>query len=187
MSKRALVLPQSDPWPTKVVGQTPMRHWLQTRGSLTAKLRTYYPSLQVQLLRQAWLRMHPAEQVAMRLPARQQVWQREVCLQSAGLPRVFAHSILSAHTLRGPWHRLRTLGTRPLGEVLFKTATIRRSRLHVKKLPRQHPLRMRVLAAGLATPDTVLWARRSRFQRGHGLIMVTEVFLPACLDAGAQV
>lgn len=169
-----------DPWPVKVLGQVPQRPWLQTRGSLTAQLRATYSPVQVHPRQQGWVRLHPAEQRVLSLPARQRVWQREVSLTGAGVPRVFAHSVISAQTLSGPWHRLRQLGQRPLGELLFNTTTVKRSPLTFKKLPRLHPLRLRIVAAGLAAADTPLWARRSRYQLGRGMLMVTEVFLPAC-------
>jgi chorismate lyase len=106
---------------------------------------------------------------------------REVCLVCNGTPVVFAHSVVAADALRGPWRAIAGLGTRPLGAALFADHRVRRYPLRQQKLGRGHELYRRACAV-LGDEPPVLWARRSVFALGNSPILVTEVFLPSILD-----
>jgi chorismate lyase len=95
-------------------------------------------------------------------------------------PVVFAHSVLPYVSLRGAWHGLGKLGNKPLGAALFANAKVKRTPLEYKKLPRHHPISMRVTEHVQHVPK-VLWARRSVFQLNCARILVTEVFLEQLL------
>lgn len=172
----------SDRWPIKLIGQHGIRPWLQAQGSLTAKLKAEFSHFSVMPMRQQWANGHIDELKALGLPSGCQVWSREVCLMGDGIPRVFAHSVIARQGLSGIWRGLRHIGQRPLGEMLFQSPTIRRGRLHYRKLPSHHPLRKQVIAAGWASAHQPLWARRSLFTLGQQSLLVTEVFLPQCIS-----
>jgi chorismate--pyruvate lyase len=95
-------------------------------------------------------------------------------------PVVFAHSVLPRASLRGAWNGLGRLGNKPLGATLFANQVVKRTPLEYKKLPKHHPISIRV-AAHMQTSPKALWARRSIFSLNCARILVTEVFLPQLL------
>ena len=83
--------------------------------------------------------------------------------------------------LRGAWHRVGTLGTRPLAMALFADPLVARGEFEFARLDSRHPLWKRASELlGRAMP--VLWARRSLFHRHDRPLMVTEVFLPGLVE-----
>lgn len=169
-------------WQPRIVGQLSLRPWLQERGSLTARLKRKYPDFSVQILSQAWRKPNLDEQALLHLPASTRAWVREVMLMGQGQPQVFAHSVISRKDLRGAWHGLRSIGRVPLGASLFADARVSRGRLHYLKLPTKHPLRQALCCYFPVARPQPLWARRSLFSLRHYRLLVTEVFLPACVN-----
>ena len=115
-------------------------------------------------------------------PRRLTVLAREVLLVCDGSPTVFAHSVIDAAALRGRWRWLAGLGSRPLGEALFRDPQVQRGPLRFRQLrapDRRYKGAAAALSArGLPVPRA-LWARRSVFSAGGRQLLVTEVFLPA--------
>lgn len=173
-------------WQPRIVGQLALRPWLQERGSLTARLKRNYPDFSVQVLSQAWRKPNMDEQALLHLPAATRAWVREVMLMGEGRPQVFAHSVISRKDLRGAWHGLRSIGRVPLGASLFADAKVSRGRLHYRKLPVKHPLRQALCCYFPSARPQMLWARRSLFSLRHYRLLVTEVFLPACVHQPTQ-
>ena len=169
-------------WQSRIVGQLSLRPWLQERGSLTARLKRKYPDFSVQILSQAWRKPNLDEQALLHLPASTRAWVREVMLMGQGQPQVFAHSVISRKDLRGAWHGLRSIGRVPLGASLFADARVSRGCLHYLKLPTKHPLRQALCCYFPVARPQPLWARRSLFSLRHYRLLVTEVFLPACVN-----
>ena len=169
-------------WQARVVGQMPVRPWLQERGSLTARLKRHYADFSVEILSQAWRKPHPDERALLGVAPETQAWVREVMLHGQGRPQVFAHSVIARRHLRGPWRHLRRMGRVPLGAALFANARVQRGALHYRKLPATHPLRASLLRYLPASSQNALWARRSLFCLGPYRLLVTEVFLPQALD-----
>ena len=106
--------------------------------------------------------------------------EREVTLNSGDRAVVFAHSVLSPQSLRGPWRMLGGLGAKPLGAALFADSRIRRYPLRFRQLNAGHRLYRRA-AQMLPRPVSTLCARRSLFVLHDAPLLVTEVFLPAIL------
>jgi chorismate--pyruvate lyase len=153
-----------------------MRHWLIDTGSLTARLKARYADFAVRpvLLKNAKALID--ESALLGLKANQHALIREVVLMGNEQPVVFAHSVLPHASLRGAWRGLGKLGNKPLGAALFANVNVKRTPLEYKKLPRHHPISMRV-AGHVPNVQKVLWARRSVFQLNCARILVTEVFL----------
>ena len=116
----------------------------------------------------------------------------KVLLMGNHQPVVFAHSVLPRASMRGAWHELCLLGNKPLGAILFANPKVKRTPLEYKKLPRHHPISMRV-AGHMQTSPKPLWARRSIFSlysasqlntvnSKYARILVTEVFLEQLLE-----
>ncbi|MFQ6334709.1 chorismate--pyruvate lyase family protein [Methylophilus sp. 3sh_L] len=169
-------------WQPRVVGHTAFRPWLLERGSLTARLKKHYPAFSVALLSQDWRKPYVDEQSILRINAACQAWVREVMLTGNGQSRVFAHSVIARQDLRGPWSRLRSIGRMPLGAALFANPRVRRGPLQFRKLCAHHPLHQTVCRYHPQLQQSPLWARRSLFCLHQHLLLVTEVFLPACVE-----
>ncbi|WP_029147454.1 chorismate lyase [Methylophilus sp. 5] len=177
---------QDSGWQAHIVGHTPLRPWLQERGSLTARLKQQYPDFSVQVLAQGWHKPNVDEQALLRLPPSTRAWVREVLLMGEGQPQVFAHSVIARNDLRGTWCHLRKIGRVPLGAALFANASVQRGRLHYRKLPSTHPLHQAFCRYFPEQSRQVLWARRSLFCLRHYRLLVTEVFLPSCAQRPAR-
>ncbi len=150
------------------------RSWLTTPDSLTAALRTVCPRFQVRILEPGARFPFPDEARLLGISCRQPVWCREVLLCDGALPLVFARSLLPLKDLPRAWPTLDARDPRPLGERLFTDPQVRRTPLHFRKLPRYHPLSLRLRRFPLDLPP---WARRSLHVRQGAPLLVTEIFL----------
>ena len=186
-------------WLKKPVLAGAYQPWLIHTGSLTARLQQRYSQFAVQPVRMKYAKAITDEAALLHLPAYKTALIREVLLIGNNQPVVFAHSVLPRASLRGAWKGLGRLGNKPLGATLFANPKVKRTPLEYKKLPRQHPISMRVsrmnnqlqlvysagttlaVAEHLQTPPKALWARRSIFSLNCARILVTEVFLPQLL------
>ena len=156
------------------------RKWLIDSGSLTARLQQRYVKFAVRPVAVQYAKPIQDEAALLHLPAHKAALIREVLLIGNNQPVVFAHSVLPRTSLRGPWNDLGRLGNKPLGATLFANPVVKRTPLEYKKLPRHHPISMRV-AEHLQTSPKTLWARRSIFSLNCVKILVTEVFLEQLL------
>ena len=163
-----------------------MRDWLTTKGSLTARLVRSSEAFRVKRLHQkaAPCALEEAEPIG--LPRRERVWEREVLLCCDGRPAVFGHTVVPMSATATDWPLFSALGERSLGTTLFYDPLVERGPLEFARLRRGHPLVERLNnALGGELQGNVFYARRCVYRRRQGLLMVTEVFLPAVLDLGA--
>ncbi|WP_151635738.1 chorismate--pyruvate lyase family protein [Noviherbaspirillum aerium] len=176
-------------WSTHVNAVCPermLRDWLVDDMSLTQKLSARSGQFRVQRLRQARGVCLRDEYQLAGLPRPLQVQEREVLLRCDGRPVVFAHTVVPLAASAADWPFFGTLGDRSLGTTLFGDPRVARGRLQYARLPAQHPLTRRASRAlegqVFASP---LFARRCLYQRKKGVLLVTEVFLPAIADLGS--
>jgi chorismate lyase len=163
-----------------------MRDWLTDRMSLTIKLIAHSRHFRVHRLRQAHGMCLADEAAAVGMARRIQVQERDVLLECDGVPVVFAHTIVPLRSNASDWPFFSTLGERSLGTTLFGDPRVVRGALHYARLPARHPLVRRAAAAtGNADANQPLFARRCLYRRRKGLLLVTEVFLPAITQVGA--
>ncbi|MFC4930466.1 chorismate--pyruvate lyase family protein [Massilia sp. GCM10023247] len=174
-----------------VGADAPMRDWLTTKGSLTARLVASSESFRVRRLHQELALCSLEEAAAIGMARRGQVWEREVLLCCDGRPAVFGHTIVPTSATASDWPLFSALGERSLGTTLFYDPKVRRGPLEFARLREGHPLLQRLGAAlgpaALASAQArlnghVFHARRCVYRRHQGLLMVTEVFLPTVLD-----
>jgi chorismate--pyruvate lyase len=167
-----------------------MRDWLTTPGSLTARLTAHSRQFRVQKLRQETNLCLADEAAAIGLHRPKRVWEREVLLRCDGEPVVYGHTVVPMSATAQDWPLFSALGERSLGTTLFHDPLVERGQLEFARLRPGHPLLARVQAA-LARegkgvrPDAVHYARRCVYRRRQGLLLVTEVFLPAVLNLAA--
>lgn len=156
----------------------PLRRWLCDRGSLTQRLKSRCTNFRVRPLATGHSRPHLDETALLDLSPRTRAYVRQVLLLCDGTPMVFAHSVLPLSGLRSGWQGVTRLGTRSLGEALFRNPRIQRQSLEYRRIRPQHVLH-RTLCKSLPDAPRVLWARRSQFCLNGRPLLVTEVFLPA--------
>ncbi len=160
-----------------------LRHWLTDRVSLTVKLVAHSASFRVQRLAQQTGLCLADEHDAIGLARRTCVQERDVLLVCDGVPVVFAHTVVPLQADASDWPFFSSLGERSLGTTLFGDPLVRRGQLQFGRLPGNHPLALRACGAtGMAPLQRPLLARRCLFRRQHGVLLVTEVFLPAIAD-----
>jgi chorismate--pyruvate lyase len=106
---------------------------------------------------------------------------REVSLQCGEEPLVVARSIIPASILRGAQRHLASLGSRPLGEVLFSDPKLKRLGLELAVVENAEWLPERFHALDIAGSADEIWGRRSLYSVAHGNLLVTEFFLPSLL------
>lgn len=159
-----------------------MRHWLAGGGSLTHKLQAHSRAFRVQKLHQDPALCLADEAAAIGLHRPSRVIEREVLLRCDNTPVVFGHTVVPTSADAGDWPLFSALGERSLGSTLFGDPQVRRGELEFARLRPSHPLAQRARAAAGLQGEQILYARRCLYQRHHGLLLVTEVFLPRVLD-----
>ncbi|NRR33031.1 chorismate lyase [Oxalobacteraceae bacterium] len=191
MSGPSLRLAQWQPHVTALNAPRALHHWLNSRGSLTNKLKDHSTAFRVQCLHQTTARClaDEAAEIGMRRPGR--VWEREVLLRCDNTPVVFAHTVVPMAATASDWPLFSALGDRSLGTTLFGDPQVRRGPLEFARLRAGHPLMQRArqalgLPEGGAGPAPILYARRCLYRRHQGLLLVTEVFLPSVLELVIQ-
>lgn len=144
-----------------------LRAWLLSRGSLTAYLQALsHGEFRVEVVQEGWHFPHADECQALGLPRRHYARIREVALWGQGEVWIQARSVIPLQTLQGKGGRLRYLGTRSLGSLLFRDGG-RRDAPEIRRVPQG-------------------WQRRSRFYYGGQPLLVQERFLPALFTAAAR-
>jgi len=160
-----------------------MRDWLTTPGSLTARLVAHSRQFRVQKLRQAVNVCLADEAGTIGLARPTRVWEREVLLRCDGRAVVYGHTVVPMSASAHDWPLFSALGERSLGTTLFHDPRVTRGRLEFARLRPGHPLIERVRSAlgHDLPPYTTYFARRCLYRRRRGVLLVTEVFLPAVL------
>jgi chorismate--pyruvate lyase len=176
--------------PDGVRAPAPLHDWLTTEGSLTARLVAHSTRFRVQKLRQGRGACLADEAAAIGLPRARRVLEREVLLRCDGAPVVYGHTVVPLEATASDWPLFSALGERSLGTTLFYDPLVARGRLEFARIRPGHPLLARVRGALAAhdvpfAADAAYFARRCLYRRRQGLLLVTEVFLPALLTLPA--
>ena len=153
-------------WSNTLIGQAlprGWRAWVTSRGSMTALMRARYSNFRVQVQDQYWRQPQRSEARVLGISARQPVWVREVTLQAGNEIKIVARSVFPKKVLQGCGCLL-SLGSRPLGDVLFSDPCVRRSKFQFTQSRVQHA-------------DKPVVGRRSVFTLRAGKLLVTEYFV----------
>lgn len=127
--------------------------WLDDSRSLTAKLKKKFDDFTVKVVSQTQLKPHQNESEALGFEGDSII--REVELLGAGQAMVFARSVIP---VTNDTEDLLSIGSKPLGEVLFNNPAITRGQLQI-------------------THTGSTWGRRSTFTIGTTKLLVSEFFL----------
>ena len=117
------------------------------------------------------------EQSFLSLKQREWPYIREVMMYVDNEPWIFGRSVIPDESVNGSGGRLKLLGNKPLGMILFDDKRTERLSIEVAKISKLHNLFPNTIVNEL--PEH-LWARRSLFKFHKLPIMVQEVFLPKC-------
>ena len=158
-----------------------LARWLRDHGSLTRRIQERCTSFAVRNVYSGLARVALDESALLGIAPQQLAYVREVYLYADNRPVVFAHSVVAREHLYGTWAAVRSIGSKPLGAMLFAHPLVERKPLHYKALRANHSLYQHA-AAVLSDPPGRLWARRSLFHLHGAPLLVTEVFLPDILN-----
>lgn len=152
--------------------------WLADEGSLTFRLKHYCPKqFSVLVLGEQWIKPDLSEAQLLGVSMNHKVLLRQVYLKCGENLCVYARSIIPLSTLQGKHRRLRFLGNKPLGEYLFASPSLKRSRIEWTKLTDASSLYQQAMNAHTASAKTI-WGRRSLFKIDRKPLLVSEFFLP---------
>ncbi len=128
--------------------------WLNDEASLTAKLKQKFADFSVQLLSQQPGQPHANELEIIKLESDYVI--RQVALLGKHQTVVFARSIIP---ITHDTQAILSIGSTPLGEILFNDKHIKRGAMQITK-------------------SNHIWGRRSVFTLGGSQILVSEFFMP---------
>lgn len=154
--------------------------WLQETGSLTKRLKKLCgQNFNVNLQYQRWTRPSLSEQSSLDIVHGELANVREVILQFGSIPFVVARTVIPRKMLSGSLRHLISLGSKPLGEVIFAEPGLIRSSFEVavfdSRFFSQQTIRQH-------SDDQRIWGRRSRYVLHGKPILISEIFLPTLLD-----
>jgi chorismate--pyruvate lyase len=154
------------------------KEWVTCGGSLTARL-CGLGAVSLRVMREATTHPWADEHAVLNVGRRTPVWCREVVISVNRTPFVVARSIAPLSASLGAWRAMRKLMTRPLADLLYSDAHVRRSSIASCRLGFVHPLhRLAVPEIEVASPSALV-ARRSVFERHAAPLLVSECLLPA--------
>lgn len=153
-----------------------VQSWAYESGSLTQRLRaTYGMAVAVRVLFQQWGVPFLSERKALGLHGRRVCLIREVLLHADSKPLILARTIIPPHTVN---RSLSTLGSRPLGEVIFANPQLERIAMDVTLI---NPDEWTPTALDVGHIKQPTWGRRTVYAIKHREMLVGEFFLPAVL------
>jgi chorismate lyase len=146
--------------------------WLFDHASLTTRLKRHCHSFEVRVLSQQYQRPTLDEQEILAIRQGRFALIRQVCLYCNGAAGVYARTVIPASTLTGRQRVYASLGTRPLGAMLFSDRTMKRDEVMVAEFT------LAELPLAESAGDGTCWGRRSIFRVGGKPLLVSEYFLP---------
>lgn len=166
---------ESTSWLNKPPAQ--IRDWLQESGSLTRRLKLLCGGeFNVSLQYQRWARPTLNERLRLGIRDRDYAVIREVLLRRQEDVLVVARTVIPRHMLVGRQRHLISLGTKPLGEVIFSEPGLKRSDLEIATLKPQS-FQSNLIPA--QESNQTIWGRRTCYSIHRKPILISEIFLPA--------
>ncbi|WP_319558286.1 chorismate--pyruvate lyase family protein [Thiomicrorhabdus sp.] len=159
-----------------------IRSWLSTPTSLTARMRSLCPDLEVEILSERYEVPLLSEAAKLLMERNEEAWVRCVLLKCGQNNWVYARTVIPRLDALNPWHELQQLGTQPLGEILFELPNLERSPFEFSKDSLSYWPRLSEKLANPKLHNKPGFARRSVFVRQNAPLLLTEVFLPGLTE-----
>ncbi len=154
-----------------------IRVWLEDPGSVTSRMRgACRGEFSLSVVAQKKARPFGQEARVLKLPPARLAVVRQVLLCCAGVPWIFARSVIPVSMIRGCNRRLAHLGSKPLGEVLFALPGLVRHQVQIAPLCANPAMRQALIDAVDENPSGA-WLRRSVFLLNNDPLLINEVFL----------
>lgn len=156
--------------------------YLQSEGSTTQWMQAFCGErYRIEVTQQAWNKPLLSEAKALATASHHYMWTRRVVIYGNETPWMLGRTIIPRMSLRGAFRLVQTLGTRSIGEFLFKQKNLQRSPFvyalaNTAWLSQLWP----EYSAVLSEP---VYLRRSIFWVANKPLLLTEAFLPQLLNA----
>lgn len=156
-----------------------LNSWLNEQKSLTQRLRTTWSNVNVTVLLENKQPPFIVESQYLHTPRHHYHLVREVMLHSNSKPLIFARTIIPPMSFKIAQGALTRLKTKPLGEVLFSTQSLKRQLIgitHIEpmlwsnNIQKRYPINMPVLG------------RCTCYYLDNKPIIVNEFFLPTLFE-----
>ena len=130
----------------------------------------------MRVVRQCRMRPFVSEARALGVAAHRHAVVREVQLQCGDRPLILARTIIPFETLSGVHRRLSSLGTRPLGDIIFSSPDLRRAKMEIAEVSEWCDE-----IADTVDSEVPVWGRRTLYELAGRRLLVCEFFLPSVL------
>jgi len=173
------------PLTVEVISES-VRSWLTLQGSLTEQLKQQSVPHRLTLWRQGLEVLPIHEQLLLRQALPGMAWVRQVYLMLGSEVVVYGRTVVPEAIYLKHQDALDNLGTKPIGDYFLYREGWSRSQFTFGCITPAGLLHEAATQGGSKRhagdlTDTILPARRSTFTVDSGLILLTEVFLPAIL------
>lgn len=158
------------------------RHWLLDAGSLTQRLRQLtHDSIVFDVRQNDWGQPTEEERLVLQVPGAQEAWLREIDWVHQGELWVKGRVVIPRSSFTDEGERLRTVGERPIGEILFSDQGLKRTDFDLALLDSDH-FYHQLACQNVLESFPQLWARRSIFHFYGKPLLVSEIFFPRIFE-----
>jgi chorismate--pyruvate lyase len=148
--------------------------WLVDPSSMTQKLMLNCVTVAIDLIRQEWSLLSCNETKRLGFNEYGPTMVREVRIMCDAQVWMCAGTFISRKNLQGVGGTFKNLGTRPLGELLFKKSW-QRTQLDLAPI-KCGQYKFEFLSTSFSHHVPFLWGRRSYFKKDNNELMLIEVF-----------
>lgn len=154
------------------------KEWLTSESSLTVRVKELGIAFSLEVLSQSTQPLSPELQKTLATEDTSALF-REVLLKQAGIPLIYAQTIMPSGTVTGTESMLAELGNQPLGQVLFQSPQAIRGPIEFSQVEHTSLLGQFIEHNLEQLMIEHCYIRRSRFLLNHKPLLVCECFLPA--------
>lgn len=161
-----------------IISNLTTKEWLTSESSLTVRVKELGIAFSLEVLSQSDQPLSTSLQKTLGTNDTSALF-REVLLKQAGVPLIYAQTIMPSGTVTGTEAMLAELGNQPLGQVLFQSPQAIRGEIEFSQVTKismlgqfiEHELKQPIVDD--------CYIRRSRFLLNQKPLLVCECFLPA--------
>ncbi|NVK25082.1 MAG: chorismate lyase [Gammaproteobacteria bacterium] len=152
--------------------------WIRSESSLTVRIKELGIAFSLEVLSQSNQPLSPELQQTLATKDTTALF-REVLLKQAGIPLIYAQTIMPQSSVTGTEAMLAELGNQPLGQVLFQSPQATRGAIEFAQVQYNSTLAT-FIEQNLQQPmQEECYIRRSKFLLNKKPLLVCECFLPA--------